>query len=36
MSVNASKVFDEKFDVDNIYVEYAEHIEKIAARDIYK
>lgn len=29
MSENASRVFDEKFDADKIYEEYAEHIEKI-------
>lgn len=30
ISENARKVFDERFDADKIYLEYAEHIEKVA------
>jgi hypothetical protein len=29
MSDNAKRVFDEMFDADKIYEEYADHIEKV-------
>jgi glycosyltransferase involved in cell wall biosynthesis len=35
MSVNALRLFREKFDADKIYVEYAQHVERIA-NDSYK
>jgi glycosyltransferase involved in cell wall biosynthesis len=35
MSANALRLFGEKFDADKIYVEYAQHVERIA-KDNYK
>ena len=35
MSANAKKVFDEMFDADKIYKEYAEHIERVAKQYNY-